>query len=140
MTDSDPLRTRDTTQLMPLWNILDLGDEESDPNAEWEVSPYDLLPSGPEYSHYMGSLTTPPCTEVSLRIDRQVWRGHVKKSKRICSCTFLYTLVGMYEAVVEGCCLLFSVGRNLGGYAGHVISSSSDALGRCVCMYSEMNV
>lgn len=38
--------------------------EEAPLTDDWTLSAYDLLPTGPNYSHYMGSLTTPPCTEV----------------------------------------------------------------------------
>ena len=51
-------------QLTPMWKVLELGVEESDEDEEFTVSPYEMLPASPAYSHYMGSLTTPPCTEV----------------------------------------------------------------------------
>ena len=47
-----------------MWKVLELGVEESDEDEEFTVSPYEMLPASPAYSHYMGSLTTPPCTEV----------------------------------------------------------------------------
>ncbi|CAM9323616.1 unnamed protein product [Ascophyllum nodosum] len=52
------------SKLTNLWMILDQGQEEvTDADEDFVSAPYDLLPAGPEYSHYMGSLTTPPCTE-----------------------------------------------------------------------------
>lgn len=49
--------------LTNLWTVLADGAEEAAKDCDWVSSPYDLLPATPEYSHYMGSLTTPPCTE-----------------------------------------------------------------------------
>ena len=38
------------------------------------INPYDLIPVNLAYSHYKGSLTTPPCSEVIKRfsLDKQV--------------------------------------------------------------------
>lgn len=43
-----------------------------------ETSIYEIIPASPDYSHYMGSLTTPPCTEVgNSRINESLYRnGH----------------------------------------------------------------
>eukprot|EP00904_Undaria_pinnatifida_P010011 jgi/Undpi1/613/HiC_scaffold_10.g04077.m1 len=52
--------------LSPMWEVLAMGEQDSsedDDENEFMLSPYEMLPAGPEYSHYMGSLTTPPCTE-----------------------------------------------------------------------------
>lgn len=52
------------SQLAGLWNVLERGDEKAiEEDGEFVSDPYQLLPAGPEYSHYIGSLTTPPCTE-----------------------------------------------------------------------------
>ena len=51
-------------QLIDMWSVLAEDLEEAPVDADWVLSPYELLPAGPNYSHYMGSLTTPPCTEV----------------------------------------------------------------------------
>lgn len=42
--------------------MLDIGEPTTDEVFATRV--YDLLPANPVFSHYMGSLTTPPCTEV----------------------------------------------------------------------------
>jgi len=47
-----------------MWSVLALDLEAAPLDADWVISAYELLPAGPNYSHYMGSLTTPPCTEV----------------------------------------------------------------------------
>ncbi|CAM9170206.1 unnamed protein product, partial [Laminaria digitata] len=47
--------------LDPLWDVLDSG--ASSTGKVDPVKPYNLLPANPAYSHYVGSLTTPPCTE-----------------------------------------------------------------------------
>lgn len=51
-------------QLTPMWDVLALGEEEHEEDHEFTLSPYEMLPASRAYSHYMGSLTTPPCTEV----------------------------------------------------------------------------
>lgn len=55
---------------------LDLEDAPLD--ADWVISPYELLPAGPNYSHYMGSLTTPPCTEVNVVREGWIVDGRVE--------------------------------------------------------------
>ncbi|CAM9576748.1 unnamed protein product, partial [Laminaria digitata] len=45
--------------LEPLWAVLGSG-----ASAMGSINPYDLIPSSMAYSHYMGSLTTPPCSEI----------------------------------------------------------------------------
>lgn len=50
-------------QIIKLWDNLEAGVEDNHED-DWISNPYELLPAGPEYSHYIGSLTTPPCTEV----------------------------------------------------------------------------
>ena len=47
-----------------MWDVLALGEEEHEEDHEFTLSPYEMLPASRAYSHYMGSLTTPPCTEV----------------------------------------------------------------------------
>eukprot|EP00903_Cladosiphon_okamuranus_P007199 g6990.t1 len=51
------------SMLTDLWSVFGAGLEEAPLTDDWSISPYGLLPAGPNYSHYMGSLTTPPCTE-----------------------------------------------------------------------------
>lgn len=51
-------------QIQNLWDVLDIGTATTEEVFETKV--YDLLPANPAYSHYMGSLTTPPCTEVGV--------------------------------------------------------------------------
>ncbi|CAN0071650.1 unnamed protein product, partial [Laminaria digitata] len=57
----------DTTQygsnveIEHLWDVLDIGKPTTDEVFVTRV--YDIMPSNPVFSHYMGSLTTPPCTE-----------------------------------------------------------------------------
>ena len=59
-----PLRNsfRAGEQIQHLWDVLDIGETTTDEVFATRV--YDVLPSNPVFSHYMGSLTTPPCTEV----------------------------------------------------------------------------
>lgn len=70
-----------------MWEVLSLGEQEdsedADEDHEFTMSPYEMLPAGPEYSHYMGSLTTPPCTEVRANITP--FLGFVT------ACSYLYT-------------------------------------------------
>lgn len=49
-------------QIEHLWDALNIGEATTDEVFATRI--YDLLPSNPVFSHYMGSLTTPPCTEV----------------------------------------------------------------------------
>ncbi|CAM9767174.1 unnamed protein product [Sphacelaria rigidula] len=44
-----------------LWDVMVTGQEMA--NSSFFFSAYEMLPQSPAYSHYMGSLTTPPCTE-----------------------------------------------------------------------------
>ncbi|CAM9807179.1 unnamed protein product, partial [Pylaiella littoralis] len=44
-----------------LWNVLELGGNST--TETFNMAVYDVLPDDPSYSHYMGSLTTPPCTQ-----------------------------------------------------------------------------
>lgn len=46
-----------------LWDVLEIGEETTD--LEFVVKVYNVIPANPVYAHYSGSLTTPPCTEVS---------------------------------------------------------------------------
>eukprot|EP00904_Undaria_pinnatifida_P010066 jgi/Undpi1/618/HiC_scaffold_10.g04082.m1 len=48
-------------EIQHLWDVLDVGETATDEVFVTRV--YDVLPSNPVFSHYMGSLTTPPCTE-----------------------------------------------------------------------------
>lgn len=50
-------------QLQSLWDVLQIGEETTDESVVTRV--YEMFPANPVFSHYMGSLTTPPCTEVS---------------------------------------------------------------------------
>nr|QOY24575.1 carbonic anhydrase alpha type [Saccharina japonica]QOY24576.1 carbonic anhydrase alpha type [Saccharina japonica] len=45
--------------LEPLWDVLGSGAK-----PRGVINPYELIPSDMAYSHYMGSLTTPPCSEI----------------------------------------------------------------------------
>ena len=54
---------RTEIQIQHLWDVLDIGKSTTDKVFATRV--YDVLPSNPVFSHYSGSLTTPPCTEVS---------------------------------------------------------------------------
>ena len=49
-------------QIQPLWDVLDIGVAST--TASFETRIYDLIPPNKVFSHYTGSLTTPPCTEV----------------------------------------------------------------------------
>lgn len=49
-----------------MWEVLSTGAEEDEEDHEFTISPYEMLPASRAYSHYMGSLTTPPCTEVRV--------------------------------------------------------------------------
>ncbi|CAN0433481.1 unnamed protein product, partial [Ascophyllum nodosum] len=49
------------TNLQPLWDVLDTGEDFT--SALFDTRIYDLIPPNKVFSHYMGSLTTPPCTE-----------------------------------------------------------------------------
>ncbi|CAM9115691.1 unnamed protein product, partial [Laminaria digitata] len=46
--------------LEPVFDVLGSGAERPDGG----INPYDFVPSNMAYSHYMGSLTTPPCSEI----------------------------------------------------------------------------
>lgn len=48
-------------ELQHLWDVLEIGEPSTDEMFETRV--YGLIPPNPVFSHYMGSLTTPPCTE-----------------------------------------------------------------------------
>lgn len=64
-------RTRE--QIQHLWNVLEIGETTTDEVFATRI--YDVLPSNPVFSHYIGSLTTPPCTEVRADSSerRMVW-------------------------------------------------------------------
>ena len=47
-------------QLEPLWDVLGSGATAK----VGGINPYELIPPNTAYSHYKGSLTTPPCSEV----------------------------------------------------------------------------
>ena len=47
-------------QLEPLWDVLGSGATANFGG----INPYELIPPNMAYSHYMGSLTTPPCSEM----------------------------------------------------------------------------
>ncbi|CAN0177987.1 unnamed protein product, partial [Ascophyllum nodosum] len=49
-------------ELQPLWDVLDSGAAST--TASFVTRIYDLIPPNKVFSHYTGSLTTPPCTEV----------------------------------------------------------------------------
>lgn len=48
-------------EIQHLWDVLDIG--ETTTKEVFTTRIYDIMPSNPVFSHYMGSLTTPPCTE-----------------------------------------------------------------------------
>lgn len=55
-------------QIDNLWNAVGaLGVGETTTTDVFTTAVYDLLPANPTFTHYMGSLTTPPCTQVSSR-------------------------------------------------------------------------
>lgn len=55
-----------------LWDVLDIGEHTTDEVFATRI--YDVLPANPVFSHYIGSLTTPPCTEVrGARTKGQLW-------------------------------------------------------------------
>ena len=58
-------------QLQSLWDILSIGEPSTDESVETRV--YDLIPPNPVFSHYLGSLTTPPCTEVRNLFHNPGW-------------------------------------------------------------------
>ncbi|CAN0439834.1 unnamed protein product, partial [Ascophyllum nodosum] len=47
-------------EIQPLWDVLDIGVAST--TASFETRIYDLIPPNKVFSHYTGSLTTPPCT------------------------------------------------------------------------------
>ncbi|CAN0423913.1 unnamed protein product [Pylaiella littoralis] len=47
--------------LEPIWNVLGLGEETT--TESFTTSIYGILPESPSYSHFLGSLTTPPCSQ-----------------------------------------------------------------------------
>ncbi|CAN0395438.1 unnamed protein product, partial [Pylaiella littoralis] len=49
-------------ELQKYWDVLETG--ASNTTDTFTASPYDLLSLNPGFTHFMGSLTTPPCTEV----------------------------------------------------------------------------
>ena len=57
-----PANAHAILQLQPLWDFLDNGVAST--TASFETRIYDLIPPNKVFSHYMGSLTTRPCTEV----------------------------------------------------------------------------
>ncbi|CAN0405749.1 unnamed protein product, partial [Laminaria digitata] len=48
-------------EIQHLWDVLDIGETTTDEVFATRI--YDVLPANPVFSHYIGSLTTPPCTE-----------------------------------------------------------------------------
>lgn len=54
-------------QIENLWKTLGVGEETTD--ELFSTAIYDILPVSPSFSHYMGSLTTPPCSEVCVCVD-----------------------------------------------------------------------
>ena len=57
-----PANAHTILQLQPLWDVLDTGAAST--TASFVTRIYDLIPPNKVFSHYTGSLTTPPCTEV----------------------------------------------------------------------------
>ncbi|CAN0054310.1 unnamed protein product [Ectocarpus sp. 12 AP-2014] len=51
----------DNLEIENLWKVLGVGETTTD--NVFKTAVYDLLPASPSFSHYMGSLTTPPCTQ-----------------------------------------------------------------------------
>lgn len=51
----------DNLEIEKLWSVLRTGQNTTE--EAFTSQAYDLLPVSPSYSHYMGSLTTPPCTQ-----------------------------------------------------------------------------
>lgn len=51
-------------QVQNSFEVLARGDTTT--TGMFTIPPYEILPQSPSYTHYMGSLTTPPCSEVSF--------------------------------------------------------------------------
>ncbi|CAM9239789.1 unnamed protein product [Sphacelaria rigidula] len=52
----------DNGEIDKLWSVLNVGERNTTEKA-FPSDVYAMLPATPSYVHYMGSLTTPPCTE-----------------------------------------------------------------------------
>lgn len=55
-----PLFAPRIEQIANLWNVLDMSEATTD--EVFATAVYDLVPAGMSFSHYIRSLTTPPCT------------------------------------------------------------------------------
>ncbi|CAM9323787.1 unnamed protein product [Sphacelaria rigidula] len=52
----------DNEEIDKLWSVLNVNERDTT-EKEFPSDVYAMLPATPSYVHYMGSLTTPPCTE-----------------------------------------------------------------------------
>eukprot|EP00904_Undaria_pinnatifida_P010044 jgi/Undpi1/616/HiC_scaffold_10.g04080.m1 len=57
----DTTKYGENVEIQNLWDVLDIGTTSTKNSFITRV--YDVMPSNPVFSHYMGSLTTPPCTQ-----------------------------------------------------------------------------
>ncbi|CAM9856336.1 unnamed protein product [Ectocarpus sp. 4 AP-2014] len=57
----DVIEYGNNLEIEKLWNVLGVGDVTT--TEVFTSAVYDILPASPSFSHYMGSLTTPPCTQ-----------------------------------------------------------------------------
>lgn len=52
-------------QMENFWDVLGgLAPGTNTTDVAFNSNPYEMLPVSPSYTHFLGSLTTPPCSEV----------------------------------------------------------------------------
>ena len=96
-----PANAHAILQLQPLWDVLDSGEEST--TAKFDTQIYDLIPPNKVFSHYMGSLTTPPCTEV-----RTVASVARKQEMSIGQASLLVSVVGAFLLLYSSSPFLFA--------------------------------
>lgn len=62
------LRPLPNEQMEKFWDVLGgLAPGTNTTDVAFDSNPYEMLPISPSYTHFLGSLTTPPCSEVHIR-------------------------------------------------------------------------